>query len=145
MSQENKALIRRVFEEIWNKSDLSVVDEIYAPDYVAHIANAPAPVDGPERFKQFVALLGVVSPDLQFRTEDQIAEGDKVATRWTAIGSPAGGVFSGAAAGAKTTVTGISIHRIVNGRIAESWDNWDALSALQALGPDVFESVSLSI
>jgi ketosteroid isomerase-like protein len=139
MTQQNKDTVRRVFEEIWSDSKIELVDELYCEAYVAHIANTPEEVRGTERFKQFIALYGAVAPDLHFQVQDQIAEADKVATRWVARGSPMGG------AAEQMVITGISIHRLEDGKIAESWDNWDALSAIQAVGADLFETVSLSL
>ena len=145
MPQDEKTLIRRVFDEVWNKTDLSVVDEVYAAGYVAHVAGAPRDIQGPEQFKQFVALHGVLASDLRFSVDDQIAEGASVATRWTATAKPGSGLVGMPTDGQALTVTGISIHRFEDGKIVESWDNWDMLTVYQALGADVFESVSLGI
>ena len=145
MTEDRKHLIRRVFDEIWNSSDLSLVDQVYAADYVAHVAGAPRDIEGPEQFKQFVALHGVLTTDLRFTIEDQITEDDRVATRWTSTAIPAAGLLSTAGEGQTITVTGISIHRFADGKIVESWDNWDLLTIHQALGADVFDSISLSI
>ena len=145
MSEDNKRLIRRVFDEVWNRNDFSLVDEVYAADYVAHVAGAPRDIEGPEQFKQFVALHGVLTSDLCFSIEDQIAEGDRVATRWLATTMPASGLVDAPGEGREVSVTGISIHRLADGKVAESWDNWDALTVYQALGADIFESISLSI
>lgn len=145
MSEDNKNLIRRVFDEVWNRNDLSLVDEVYASDYVAHVAGAPRDIVGPEQFKQFVALHGVLTSDLSFRIEDQITEDDRVATRWLATTTPASGLVNIPGEGQEVQVTGISVHRMADGKIAESWDNWDILTIYQALGADVFESLSLSI
>lgn len=145
MPQDHKLVIRRIFDEVWNKSDLSLVDEVYRPDYVAHVAGTPTDIEGPEQFKQFVALHSVMISDLSFSVEDQIAEGDSVATRWTATTVPTAGVVSTPADIQEVKVTGISIHRFADGKIVESWDNWDALTVFQALGADVLESVSLGI
>ena len=145
MSEDQKNVIRRVFEEVWNKNDLSYVDQVYAANYVAHVAGAPRDIEGPEQFKQFVALHGVLTSDLRFTIEDQITEDDRVATRWTSTAIPAAGLVSVPGDSQTITVTGISIHRFADGKIVESWDNWDLLTIHQALGADVFESVSLSI
>lgn len=145
MAQDQKKVIRQMFDEVWNKSDFSLIDRVYGPDYVAHVAGAPRDVEGPEQFKQFVALHGVLASDLSFSVDDQIAEGDSVATRWTATAMPASGLVSMSTNGQEIKVTGISIHRFADGKIVESWDNWDALTLYQAMGTDVFESVSLSI
>jgi predicted ester cyclase len=145
MAQDQKAVIRQVFDKVWNKSDFSLIDRVYGPDYVAHVAGAPRDVEGPEQFKQFVALHGVLASDLSFSVDDQIAEGDSVATRWTATAMPTSGLVSMSTNGEKIKVAGISIHRFADGKIVESWDNWDALTLYQAMGADVFESVALSI
>jgi steroid delta-isomerase-like uncharacterized protein len=145
MTQDHKTVIRRVFDEVWNKSDFSLLDQVYGPDYVAHIAGSPKDVEGPEQFKQFVALQGVLISDLSFSVDDQIAEGDSVATRWTATAAPTSGLVSVPTDGQEIKIAGISIHRFADGKIVESWDNWDALTLYQALGTDVLESASLSI
>ena len=145
MTQDQKTVIRRVFDEVWNKSDFSLLDQVYGPDYVAHVAGAPRDIEGPEQFKQFVALHSVLTSDLSFSVDDQIAEGDSVATRWTATTTPTSGLVSVPPDAQEIRVTGISIHRFADGKVVESWDNWDALTLYQALGADVLESVSLSI
>ena len=145
MTQDQKTVIRRVFDEVWNKSDFSLLDQVYGSDYVAHVAGAPRDIEGPEQFKQFVALHGVLTSDLSFSVDDQIAEGDSVATRWTATTTPTSGLVSLPPDAQEIRVTGISIHRFADGKVVESWDNWDALTLYQALGADVLESVSLSI
>ncbi len=145
MTQDHKTVIRRVFDEVWNNSDLSLVNQLYAPNYVAHIAGAPQDVEGPEQFKQFIALQGVLISDLSFSVDDQIAEADSVATRWTATAEPTSGLVSAPTDDQEIKIAGISIHRFADGKIVESWDNWDALTLYQALGTDVLESASLSI
>lgn len=136
MSESNKALARKIFDEVWNKGDLTVVEAIYTEDFVAHIANTPEVIRGAEAFSQFVALFQALHPEFHFTVEDQIAEGDKVATRWTARTPDLG---------SEAALTGISIHRLVDGRVVESWDNWDAAGALQARGQELFDKIGLSI
>ena len=145
MMDEQKNMIQRLFDEVWNKGNLSLVDQLYAPDYVAHVAGAPRDIEGPESFKQFVALHGVLTSELSFSIEDQIAEGDRVATRWVSTAVPASGLVNTPGESQTVKVVGISIHRFADGKIIESWDNWDMLTIQQALGADVFDSVSLSI
>ena len=131
MSEENKALARRIFEEIWNARSLDVADEVYDASYVSHgLGIGP----GPASFKQFVSVYLSAFPDVHFTVDDQIAEGDKVVTRWTAIGTHTGELMGIAPTGKQSTVTGISIGRYAGGKIVEVWDNWDALGMLQQLG-----------
>ena len=145
MTQDHKQVIQQVFEEVWNKTRLSFVDEVFGPNYVAHVSGAPRDIEGPEQFKQFVALHGVMTSELRFGVDEQIAEDDRVATRWTATSTTASGLIAGGGDSQTVTVTGISIHHIADGKIVESWDNWDALTLYQSLGSDVFERVSLSV
>ena len=84
MTQNIKQIVRKNFENVWNQGDVSAADQIYADTYVAHIANMASAISCAEDFIQFVALFRALSPGLSFTVEDQIAEGDKVATRWTA-------------------------------------------------------------
>jgi len=145
MVEENKALVRRNFEEVWNQENLAVIDELHDSHYLGHIASSAEAIKGSEQFKHFVAIHRLAFPDMHFTIEDQLAEGDKVATRWSARGTHQG-EFLGIAPGGQTlTITGISIHRIVNGKIQESWDNWDALSLLQGMTEDILEAVSMRL
>jgi len=132
-AEENKAIVRRVFEELFNQGKLDVAGEIFAADYVFH-APLAAEVRGPEGFKQFVSMYRTAFPDLQYTIEDQIAEGDEVVTRWTATGTHRGELMGIAPTGKQGRVTGISIGRVARGKIVEDWANWDALGMLQQLG-----------
>jgi len=132
-TEENKAIVRRIFEEIWNQGNLDVVDEILEPNYVSQgLADGLPP--GIEGFKQWFSILSSASPDIHFTIEDQIAEGDKVVTRYTIRGTHKGELMGIAATGKQVTVTAMNISRIVGGKIVESWNNWDALGMMQQLG-----------
>ena len=145
MSEDIKQIVRKSYENVWNIGDMSVVDQIYSETYVAHIASIPSAISGVEEFKQFVALFRALSPDLHFTIDEQISEGDKVATRWTASMLNTRGLVSSTPAGKDIVVTGMSMHKVENGRLLESWDNWDAMTAFQAMGQDVFEKLSLNL
>ncbi len=143
--EANKALVRRSFEAIWSQGNLAVADEILSSDYVGHIATLQEPVRGVEAFKQLVAMYHFSFPDTRFEIQDQIAEGHKVASRWIACGTHRGEFMGIAPSGQAMSVTGMSFHRIDDGRIQESWDDWDALSILQGMTGDVFQSLSFHI
>jgi len=133
MSAANKTILRRFFEELFNTGDLSVADEIVAAGYINHNA-VPGETPGREGLKQFVTYIRSAWGDLHFTIEDQIAEGDKVVTRWSASG-----VHTGEFAGIPPTGKGvnfmaINIHRVVDGQIQEGWLEWDALGMMQQLG-----------
>jgi predicted SnoaL-like aldol condensation-catalyzing enzyme len=80
-TEENKALARRVLEEMFNKGNLDLADEVFAPDYVDHDPAMPEDIRGPEGFKEYVSIFRTAFPDLHLEIEDQVAEGDKVVTR----------------------------------------------------------------
>lgn len=145
MSEQNIQTVRKVFEGVWNEGDTSIAAQIYADSYVAHIANVSSTIAGMDEFIQFVALFRALSPDLSFTIDDQICQADKVATRWTVRIQNKGDFSGNGVVGEEIAVTGMSMHRLVDGRLVESWDNWDAMTAFQSLGQDVFESLSLTL
>jgi len=132
-TEDNKALDRRGFEEVWNKGNLAVVDELNDANVVTHNPPGP-PLRGTEAFKQFVLMYRSAFPDVQLTIEDQIAEGDKVVTRWTARGTHQGELMGIPPTGKQATVTGITVGRVANGKFVESWSNFDALGMMQQLG-----------
>jgi len=134
MSAENKALARRLVEEAFNAGRLEVVDELVASDFVEHDPSLTEEVRGPAGVKELVAGYRAAFPDIRITIEDQIADGDYVVSRWSGTGTHQGELMGMPATGKQATVTGITIDRIVDGRIAESWDNWDTLGLMQQLG-----------
>jgi steroid delta-isomerase-like uncharacterized protein len=134
MSTEgNKALIRRHTEELWNQGKLDIAREIHASDIVFHDASSPE-LRGSEAYGQFVATYRTAFPDLHFTIEDMFAAGDKVAERWTCVGTHQGELMGIPPTGKQVTTTGIDIFRIADGKIAEEWVNWSTLAMLQQLG-----------
>ena len=134
MSVENKAIARRLLEEAFNSGNLDVVDELLAPEFVNYDAALPEPTTGIDAAKASIGGYRAAFPDLRITLEQQVAEGELVATRWTARGTHQGELFGIAPTGKQATVTGITIDRIVGGRIVESWTNWDTLGLMQQLG-----------
>ena len=145
MLEKNKVIVLRSFEEIWNKRNLSVIEEIYAVDYIGHIAASAEAIRGPGGLKRFAAMFQLVFPDIYFTIEDQIAEKNKVATRWRVSATQQGELMGIPPRGEVIALMGVSIQHISDGKIIESWDNWDALSMLQSLTGDVFELLSVGI
>jgi steroid delta-isomerase-like uncharacterized protein len=133
-AESNKALSRRLLEEAFNAGNIDVVDELVAAGFVNHDAAIPEPGVGPDAAKASIAGYRTAFPDLRITVEDQIADDARVATRWSAKGTHEGELMGMPATGKQSTVTGITIDRIVDGRIAESWTNWDTLGMLQQLG-----------
>jgi predicted ester cyclase len=136
-AEENKALIRRYFEEIdaaaRGKRDASVLDEFLAPDFVDH---DPSPGFAPdsEGLKQAHEHFLAATPDGYHIVEDMIAEGDKVVTRLSAYGTQTGELFGIPPTGKQIRMTAIAVHRIANGKIVEHWSELDNLGLMQQLG-----------
>ena len=129
----NTATVRRMIAEVWNKGNLPVVDEVFDTGYVLHDPAWPAEVRGPEGFKQYVAAMLGPFPDSYFTLEDIIAEGDKVAVRYTALGTHQGEFMSIPATGKQITITGTTIHRFADGKFVESWFSYDMLGFMEQL------------
>jgi steroid delta-isomerase-like uncharacterized protein len=134
MSADTKAISRRFLEEAFNSGKLDVVDELVAPEFVNHDAALPEPTVGIEAAKASIKGYREAFPDLRLTVEQQLAEGELVTTRWSARGTHQGELMGMAATGKQATVTGITIDRIVDGRLVESWTNWDTLGLMQQLG-----------
>jgi steroid delta-isomerase-like uncharacterized protein len=134
MSETNKTVVRRLFEEVWNKGNLPVTDELFAPNYAHHDSSTPDVGRGPESEKKRATLYRTAFPDLRLTIEDIIAEGETVTARWSCKGTHKGDLSGIAPTGKQFTISGISIARFTNGKMAEGWVNWDALGLMQQLG-----------
>ena len=130
--EQNKAIVRRLGEEVWNNGDLAVVDELVAPDFVGY-GPGKRTTRGPERLKQTVLRMRTAFPDLHFTVEDELAIGDKVVTRWTGRGTHQGEWRGIAPTGKYVTLAGIAIRRIAGGKIVERWVNTDQLGMITQL------------
>ena len=132
-TEENKAMIRRIYEEAFNKGDLAVADELMATNYVFH---GPGGMEfkGPEGFKQFVTMMRTAFPDLHVAIDDLVAEGDRVVHRVTVRGTHKGEMMGIAPTGKQVTITAITISRFAGGKEVESWPSLDQLGMLQQMG-----------
>ena len=127
--EKNKAIIRR-YTEACNKQSLTLLEELVAPDYV----HSALQLRGWEEYKQLETMLWKAFPDLHETNEDFIAEGDKVCYRIKLMGTHKGEYCGLAPTGKKFTITGVSIKRIVKGKIVESWAVYDFLDFYKQLG-----------
>jgi predicted ester cyclase len=134
-TEENKAVVQREIAELFNHTgNLDAADEIYAPNYVGHDPTF-GDLHGPEAAKQSAAMYRQAFPDLEATIEDQVAEGDKVVTRFSSRGTHQGQTEAfGPPTGNRVEVTGITIERFSEGKIVEDWTNFDALGLMQQLG-----------
>ena len=117
-AQENKAVSRRVAEEIFNGGKLDLADELYSPDYVLHDPALPEDLHGPEGLKQYAEMNLGAFPDVRVTVEGQVAEGDMVATRWTATGTHTGELLGIPPTGRRIEISGMTINRFSGSRIA---------------------------
>ena len=135
MSEENKAITRRFFEEGFNAGNAAVFDELVAEGTVDHDPQNPFPdAKGPEGARKGMEFYKSAFPDLRFTIEEQIAEGNLVATRFTGSGTQDGDMPDLPATHKQVTAGGVSIDRVEGGKIAETWVYWDTLGMLQQLG-----------
>jgi steroid delta-isomerase-like uncharacterized protein len=131
-SEQNKALVRRAFEEPW-KGNLDVLDELLASDYVGHDPASPEPLRGPEGVKEFISTYRAAFSDARVTVEQQLAEGDLVATRWSGRGTHDGELMGIQPTGKQVTVSGLTISKLLGGKIVEEYQNWDTFGMLKQL------------
>lgn len=133
--QENIQLLTRWFNEVWNQGKLETVQELLSPDAVAiGQAGSGVKLRGPQDFVPFVQQIRKAFPDIKVDVEDAFGADDKVVLRWSGQMTHSGDGLGIAATGKSVRVTGITIVRIVNGKIVEGWDNWDQLGMMQQIG-----------
>jgi steroid delta-isomerase-like uncharacterized protein len=131
--EQNKAAARAVFE-VWASGALERLDELVGRDVVHHDPYDPHASHGREGMKQAIAIYRDAFPDVRFTIEDQIAEGDKVATRWTSTATHMGHLMGAAPTGTRVTLSGVTIDRFEAGKIVEAWRNWDVWRLVRSIG-----------
>ena len=134
MSTDNKAIVRRLYEEVWNKRRLELVDEIISPSHAIHDPTVSGSAVGPEAYKRQVTRFITAFPDLRLTIEDIVGENEKLAVAWTISGTHKGEFMGIPATNKKVSVDGITINHIVNAKIMDSYISWDAWGAMQQLG-----------
>ena len=136
MSEENKEVVRRWFEEVWNQGRADAIDEMFDENGIAHglAADPSNPIKGPTDFKPFHAVFRQAFPNMMIVVEDMVAEGDKVAARCAVRGKHEGEFMGRAATQSPVEFTGMTIVRIKNGKIVEAWNNFDFLTMNKQLG-----------
>ena len=134
MSEANIALVRRAFEEVANKGDLAVVDEIIAPDFVRHDLGGGPDLVGPEGVRRLMAAQRAAFPDLQLAIEQLILQGDMAVARYTGRGTHQGPFLGVAPTGKQVTWAGVNLYRIAGGKLAETWQLADMLGIMRQIG-----------
>lgn len=133
MSADNKALVRRLYEEVFHKGNPALIDELFSPSYVRHAPPGPE-IRGLTEAKHLCALIRAAFPDVRYTLENLVAEGDKVVLRWSAHATHKGGFMGVAPTGKQVTMSGTVTFLIREGRVQEEWSHWDALGLLQQVG-----------
>jgi len=131
------AASRRLLEETFNDGNLELVDQLVAPDAVNHDPATPPELrglSGPEMFKRTVSMYRGAFPDVRMIVDDVIAADEKVVLRWHSAGTHRGRLAGLAPTGARGSVTGISINRWKDGKVIESWVEWDNLGLARQIG-----------
>jgi steroid delta-isomerase-like uncharacterized protein len=133
MPEDNKAIARRIVNEVINRGDLALADTLVAMGYVWH---GPGGIEfrGPEGFKQLVNVYRSAFPDLNITIDDMVAEGNTVAWRWTGRGTHKGDLTGIAPTGRTATVSGIIVSHFSGGKLVEDWESFDELGMLRQLG-----------
>jgi predicted ester cyclase len=132
MSAANKQIVRRALEEPW--TNLDVLDELIADDYIGYDPALPEPIRGVQGAKDNVSDYVAAFEGAKIIVKEQIAEGDLVASRWEGRGKHTGELLGIAPTGTDAVVTGLTLSRVANGKIVEEWTNWDTLGMLQQIG-----------
>jgi len=133
MSEENKAIVRRIFRDFLNAGNLEAANDLFAPDFVNH---SPGRRTTPDRegLKQFIAYLHAAFPDVSWTIDDLVADGDRVAIRMTLRGTHTGDLFGIPPTGKRIDMAAMTILRFAGGKAVERWNVSDDLLLLQQIG-----------
>lgn len=136
MSEENKQLLRRWFEEVWNQGRADAIEELFDANGIAYgLSDDPAnPIQGPRDFRPFHTVFREAFPNMTIVVEDMVAEGDKVVARCSVRAKHEGDFLGRAATQSPVDFTGIAIVRIEHGMIVEAWNNFDFMTLHKQVG-----------
>ncbi len=132
--ENNKALVRRFYDEVMNQGNLDLIDELVAPDFVEHQVFPGLPTTGPESVKAGIGMFRSAFPDLRMAADDMIAEGDKVAVRATMSGTHRGEFMGIPATNKSFSITAIDIVEIRDGKATAHWGEVDQGAMMEQLG-----------
>jgi predicted ester cyclase len=133
-ADENKALVARIADDIWNRGDLSVVDEVMVAEARYHGPHMPEGLGDRESWRRAVAMYRGAFPDSHVTFEELVASGDLIVGRWAAVGTHRGELPGLGPTGKRISIGGITIYRITDGKIVEAWEQLDLLGMWQQLG-----------
>jgi len=134
MSMDAKAIVRRLYEDVWNRRKLDAVSGLFSPSHALRDNTSSESSVGPEAYRALVAKYLAAFPDLRFTVEDTVTEKDKLVASWTISGTHQGDFMGIRPTNKKVSVEGITIHYLANGKIIDSYVSWDALGLMRQLG-----------
>jgi steroid delta-isomerase-like uncharacterized protein len=137
-TDENKALVRRFYEEVWDRGNSDFVFEVFADNYVRHDLRATEALPGPEGQKKIADDFRAAFPDLRLTVDLIVGEGDYVVGRWTASGTHRGPWGTIEATGRKATFSAVNIFRFEDGKVVEIWNHRDDLGLAQQVGALIY-------
>jgi steroid delta-isomerase-like uncharacterized protein len=132
-SANKDVVLRKWYQELWDKWNIAMADELFTENYRLHLPGSPVAIDR-DATRQVVQMFSGAFPNLQHTVDEMIAEGDVVAARWTVRGTHRGDFQGIAPTGNDVTLCGTTVHHLVGGRIAETWLTFDTMELLQQLG-----------
>lgn len=138
MDTENKAVVRRFYEEVWNQGNTDVALEVFADDYVRHDLRPAQALPGGVGQAKVAADFRAAFPDLTFHVDLLLGEGDLVAARWTASGTHTGMWGDIAPSGKAVTFHGVNFFRLREGKVVEIWNHRDDLGLMQQTGSSIY-------
>ncbi|GAB3669787.1 hypothetical protein GCM10027589_37930 [Actinocorallia lasiicapitis] len=131
--EDAKATVQRFYRELWTEGKLAVADELFHPDFVGHAPGGNL-TRGPEGVKKLVSEWRVGVPDMELEIHAQVAEGGRVATRFTGRGTHLGTWLGFPPTGLKISLSGIAITRVIDGQVVSDWGEFDIMGLLQQFG-----------
>ena len=138
MGDANKRVVQRFYEELWNRGNLDVADELVAEDYIRHDLRPGDAPPGPAGQKAVAEKFRAAFPDVRLEVEALVAEGDLVVARWTMTGTHSGAWADVAPTERRVRFSGVNFFRIADGKIAEIWNLRDDLGLSEQLGVPVY-------
>jgi steroid delta-isomerase-like uncharacterized protein len=136
-AEENKALVLRFYEEVWNMGNVDVTLEVFAPDYERHDLRPSETVPGPAGQAKVAADFRAAFPELRMEVDLILAEGSLLAARWTPEGTNTGARGSRPATGKRARFSRVNIFRFRDGKVAQLWNHRDDLGLMQQLGAEI--------
>ena len=131
---DNEAIVRRLYQEAWNKRKLEVVSQIISPSHALQAPTLFGSSVGPEAYKGQISHFLAAFPDLRFTVEETVVDKENVVARWTFTGTHRGKYMGVPATNIKVSVDGMTLHHLANGKIIDSFTTWDAFGMLRQLG-----------